>query len=124
MLRLTARLVSKSLFKEGTNKWGAYQIVRFIVQKQHNKEKKKIIFIAMGKAATAVQDFPINERITIHFEPKCTMFNGKWYTELKATSVEKYINRKKVLESMKLGAEPIEEQEYTYQSDAQLFDKE
>jgi hypothetical protein len=124
MLKLTGRLVAKSLIKEGENKYGKWQLVNFIIQKQHNKVKKKIIFTAIGKVAKQVQDIQLKERITIYFEPVCNNpYADKWYTELKATEVEKYISRSRTLDSMN-GGTIISESEFTFNKDEQLFNGE
>ena len=121
MFKLSAKLIAKSLIKEGECKYGRWQLIHFIVQKQHKKEKVKIIFTAIGKVANQVKDIPLKERITIYFTPKCTEYNGKWFTELKASDVDKYVSKKKVWETMNNFSEPLEEKDYKINKDQQLF---
>jgi hypothetical protein len=124
MFRTSGRLIAKSLIKEGQNEWGKWQLVQFIVQKQHNRQKIKIVFVAFGKVARIVQDMPLKEKIDIKFFPNCKEHNGKFYTELKAEEVDKYVSRKRIYETMKDGAEPLSEEEYTSSQDNQLFETE
>jgi len=124
MFRTSGRLIAKSLIKEGQNEWGKWQLVQFIVQKQYNKQKIKIVFVAFGKIARIVQDMPLKEKIDIKFFPNCKEHNGKFYTELKAEEVDKYVSRKRIYETMKDGAEPLSEEEYTSSQDNQLFETE
>jgi hypothetical protein len=124
MFRTSGRLIAKSLIKEGTNEWGKWQLVEFIIQKQHNKKKIKIVFVAFGKVARIVQDMPLKEKLDIKFFPNCKEHNGRFYTELKAEEVEKYVSRKKIYESMRDGAEPLAEEDYASGQDNQLFETE
>lgn len=124
MFRVTGRLTSKSLIKEGKSSFGDWQLVEFIIQKQYRKEKIKLVFVSFGKVARTVQDMALKERITIKFYPKCKEYNGKWYTELKAVEVDKWVSQKRLEETMQDGASPLFEEEYTPEIDNQLFDKE
>jgi len=124
MFRVTGRLASKSLIKEGKSSHGDWQLVEFIIQKQYRKEKIKLVFVSFGKVARTIQDMALKEKISIRFYPKCKEYNGKWYTELKAVEVEKWVSRKRLEETMEDGASPLFPEEYTPTSDNQLFDKE
>jgi len=124
MLRMSGRLIAKSLIKEGVSGHGKWQLVQFIIQKQHNRKKIKIVFVAFGKVAKTVQDMPLKEKLDIKFFPNCKEHNGKFYTELKAEEVEKYISKKRVWEASQVCAEPIAEYEHTPQIDIQLFTQE
>jgi hypothetical protein len=124
MFRTTGRLSAKSLIKEGENDFGKWQLVEFIIKKQYKKKQIKLVFVAFGKVADLIQRTPIKEKISITFFPQCKEYNGKYYTELKATEVEKWISQKKIKDSMKDGAEPLEEKDYTIVDDRPLFDKE
>jgi hypothetical protein len=124
MFKVTGRLTSKSLIKEGKSEWGDWQLVEFMIQKQYRKEKLKLVFVSFGKVAQTIQSTALKEKITIKFYPKCKEHNGKWYTELKAVEVEKWISPTKIAESMKDGAEPLAEEDYTLKDDRPLFDTE
>jgi hypothetical protein len=124
MFRVTGRLVAKSLIKEGKGEWGDWQLVQFIIQKQYRREKIKIVFVSFGKVAKTVQDMALKEKITVKFYPKCNEHEGKYYTELKALDVDKWVSQKRLEEASQEGAEPLFEEEYTPQQDNQLFDKE
>lgn len=121
MLKLTGRIIAKTLIKEGESSYGKWQLVQFIIVKQHNKEKKKIVFTALGKIANQVQDIQLKERITVYFEPKCNEYNNRWFTELKATEVVKYIKKDKTWFARQEGAEPLIEIDYTLTKNNQLF---
>lgn len=91
MLRIIGKLEGKSLIHEGVSEHGAWHIVRFFVEKTFRKKKIKIVFIAKGKLANLVFNIPLKEKIDIRFFPNCKEVNTKWYTELQAISVEKYV---------------------------------
>lgn len=122
MFRTTGRISAKSLIKKGKNEYGDWQLVEFIINKQYKKKQIKLVFVAFGKVAQTILNAPIKEKISITFYPQCKEFNGKYYTELKAVEVEKWISRKKIKDSMKDGAEPLSEEDYTIRDDRPLFD--
>lgn len=124
MLKLTGRLIAKSLIKEGESQFGKWQLVHFIIIKQHNNVKKKIIFTALGKVAKQIQDMPIKEKITVYFEPVCNNpYADKWYTELKATEVIKYIKKPKFTQTI-IGTPEYIKNEINFNTDEQLFNSE
>ncbi len=104
MLKITGRLAGKSLIRKGVSSWGEWDLIEYIITKQHQKKKIKIIFVAIGRLARVINDMPINERITTWFYPKCREYKGKWYTSLTATEIQKYVNRKKLMERMNGGS--------------------
>lgn len=91
MLCITGKLAGKSLIHEGVSQYGTWRIVRFFIEKTFNKKKCKIIFTAKGKLADKVFSILLNEKLDIYFFPDCKEVNSKWYTELRAVSVEKYV---------------------------------
>lgn len=97
MLRITGKLIAKSLLLEGNNNYGKWQLVQIIIEKQINRKKKKIVFTCFGNVANTANDIIINQRITILFEPACN-YNEKynrWFTELKAKQIELYVKKPK-----------------------------
>jgi len=122
MFKVTGRLTGKSLLKEGKGKWGDWQLVEFMIQKQYKKEKIKIVFVSFGNVAKTIQNTALKEKIIIKFYPKCKEYNGKWYTELKAVEVDKWISPSKLAESMRDGGQQLEEEDYTLKDDRPLFD--
>ena len=97
MLKITGTLIAKSLIVEGENKFGKWQALQFIIQKQSNGIKKKIVFVCFGTIDVKVIDIPIKKRITIYFEPDCVYneLRKRWVTKLKAKDVEIYIKKPK-----------------------------
>jgi len=122
MYTITARLVSKSLLKKGETAGVAWEMITFIVQKQHKKKQKKIVFVAFNKLAKQIINIPKNERITITFYPHCTEHKGTWYTSLKVIDIQKYVSKKRIKEAVRNGAEPIPEKDYTIHDDRPLFE--
>ena len=97
MLKITGKLIAKSLILEGENKYGHWQLVQIIIEKQMNRKKKKIVFTCFGNVANAANDIIVNQRVTILFEPACN-YNEKykrWFTELQAKQIEIYVKKPK-----------------------------
>ena len=118
---MTARLVSKSLLKEGVTGDNGWHMITFIVEKQHRKKKKKFVFVAFNKVAKQILYTPNKERITIKFEINCKEHGGKWFTNLKVTEVSKYVSKKKIKSTMRVGEKPLEVLDYTVHDDRPLF---
>jgi len=98
MLKLTGNLIAKSLIKEGEGEYGKWQLIQFIISKQHQKKKKKIVFTAIGKISKKITEIKLKDRIVVYFFPECKEYNGKFYTELKVYDVEIYVSKKKMYE--------------------------
>ena len=79
-----------------TNENKSWRMITFLVQKQHRKKKYKVAFVAYNELADKIANMAVNQRITINFVPMCNEFNGKWYTNLKAIKIEKYISKKQM----------------------------
>jgi len=94
MYKISAKLVSKSLIKEGESEHGKWRLVEFMLQKQFKGEKFKIIFTAFGKNADFILQTKNGTRITVRFVIKCNKANNRWYTNLKATKCEIYKSKK------------------------------
>lgn len=124
MLKLTAKLIGKSLLKEGGQENNKWQMITFIVQKQHKKKVEKIAFIAYNDVARCVLNIPLKQRITIKFVPKCKEHNEIWYTNLKATEVEKYVSKKDRMISIQDGENNSVLNQFGAGVDNQLFTKE
>jgi len=124
MFHISGRLISKSLLREGTNKHGTWQLVEFVIQKQYKKKKTKIAFVAFGKVARFVQECPLKERIKVHFYPKCDKYKDKYYTELKAEEVEKWVSKRQIENRAFINNEELDREEFLIQPDLQLFTKE
>jgi hypothetical protein len=90
VLKVTGKLVSKSLLKSGTSTRGPWQLVDFVIEKQMHGKKIPIAFIALGKQAEKLGTIQVKQRVTVYFFPHCTQFNNKWYSELKVLDIELY----------------------------------
>src|SRR3954469_19317222 len=95
MLKITGKLISKSIMKTGDNAFGKWRIITFILEKTYNKKKYKMMFVAKGKWADFANDIIPKERVTIHFIVDSKEYApGKWGTDLQAIEIEKYVSRK------------------------------
>lgn len=122
MYTITAKLVSKSLLKEGESEHGKWVMLTFIVEKQYKKKKRKFAFIAYNNVAKKIISTPKNERITINFYPECREYENKWYTNLRVFEVEKWISKRKMKDSLQVGGESLLEVDYSVKDDRPLFD--
>jgi hypothetical protein len=95
MFNITGKLISRTLLKSGTNSFGTWRVIQFVVEKQYKGEKKKIPFIATGKNADFVNGINNKERVAVSFFPNSREHNNRLYVELKVISVEKDIKKKK-----------------------------
>ena len=124
MFHITGRLESKSLIREGENEYGKWQMVEFVIYKSYKKKKIRLAFVAFGKLAKEIQEIPHNERITVHFYPNCRQYKNKYYTELKAEEVHKYVSRRKAEERIVVNGEMLDDADFLITPDNQLFDTE
>jgi hypothetical protein len=95
MFTVTGKLSNKSLIKSGVSEVGAWKIVVFIIEKTRNRKPIKIPFTAKGKLAIKIDDIPIGEKITVDFYIEGKKYNERYYTDCVATSVDKYVPKKK-----------------------------
>lgn len=95
MQNISGRLISKSVVYTGQSARGSWRIIKFIIEKNICRKKRKIIFTSSGATADFVDLIPIKEKIKISYFPECKdLGNNRWVTDLKAISVEKYISKK------------------------------
>ena len=95
MFRITGRISSKAIIRQGVSRFGNWKIMRFTITKQHNKEKVQFCFTAKGKLAELVNKLEYNERVEINFFPKCEHVGERWFTELMAVDVEIYVGKQR-----------------------------
>lgn len=120
MLKLSGRLVSKSLIKSGVGEHGEWKIIEFVIQRTYNKKKIKIAFTAGGKRADLVNSIEYKEKITVTFIPSCfySEKHNKHFTELKAIEIDKYV--KKNNQDVYFNNERLNESDYELKRDNQL----
>jgi hypothetical protein len=91
MQKITGRLIFKSLMKVGTNEFGEWKIVNFVLQKTFQKKKYNMLFVAKGKRAKFIESVPYKERLTVHYVIDSKEYKpSKWATDLIAVEIEKY----------------------------------
>lgn len=82
----------KSTVKTGTNEFGEWSIVNFVLRKTFQKKKYDMLFTAKGKWAKFINNVPYKEKITVHYYIKSTEFKPqKWATDLVAFEIEKHV---------------------------------
>jgi hypothetical protein len=97
MLTISGKLLSKSILKSGEGEYGQWKVIQFVIAKTHAKKKIKIAITAKGKYADFINDTPKNEKLKIEFFPYCfySEKNTKYYTELRAVSIERWMPKKR-----------------------------
>ncbi len=108
----------KSLIKSGTNEWGAWRIVEFIIERTYMKKKLQILFVARGKWATFIETVPIKERISVEYIPELKQYGTKRFQDLKATNIEKYVKRKTA--AVYFGGELVNKSDFEINPDLSL----
>lgn len=92
MQKISGTLIFKSLMKYGTNDFGEWKIINFVLQKTFQKKKYYMLFVAKGKRAKFIESVPIKERLTVHYVIDSKEYKPqKWATDLVATEIEKYV---------------------------------
>jgi len=120
MLKLSGRLISKSLIRSGVSEHGEWKIVEFVIQRTYNKKKIKIAFTASGKKADLINSISYKEKLTITFVPNCFLSSkhNKYFTELKAIEIDKWV--KKHNHDVYFNNERLNESDYELKKDNQL----
>ena len=95
MFTVRGKLSNKSLVKSGVSERGTWQIIQFLIEKTKNKKPIFIPVIAKGKLADKIDETPIGEKIKVEFYIEGKPYNGKYFTDCIATSIEKYVPKKK-----------------------------
>ncbi len=93
MNKITGRLIHKSLIKKGQGQFGEWKIVEFMIEKSFQKKKYKALFAAKGKWADFIEQVPVKEKITVHYIIDSKEFKGRWFTDLRAIEIEKYVKK-------------------------------
>lgn len=120
MLDVSGVLVSKSVIKEGVSAHGAWRLIEFVIERTFCKKKYKIAFTTIGKRADLINETSLKERITVSFIPSCAYSEkyNRYFTELKAINVEKYIPKKKF--NVRFDGEVVNSSEFELKKDNQL----
>ena len=87
----------KSLLMQGESENGKWKTINFGLKKQFNKKKTDVYFTAHGSLASTIEKIKVGEKVRIEFFPKSKEYKGRWFTELVAVSVEKYIQKSKLI---------------------------
>lgn len=125
MFVVTGKLSNKSLIKSGISENGAWKIMMFLVEKTRNRKSIKIPIIAKGKLADKIDSVPIGERIKVDFYIEGKPYNGKYFTDCIATSIEKYVPKKKWIHGqVTFGNEVYEDGSENLGTDIHLFKEE
>jgi len=98
MQKISGRLIFKSTVRTGTNEFGAWSIVNFVLRKTFQKKKYDMLFTAKGKWSKFINEVPYKERVTVHYYIKSTEYKPqKWATDLVAFEIEKYVPKNMVI---------------------------
>lgn len=125
MFVVTGKLSNKSLIKSGVSENGAWKIMMFLVEKTRNRKPIFIPIIAKGKLADKIDSVPIGERIKVDFYIEGKPYNGKYFTDCIATSIEKYIPKKKWIHGqVTFGGETFSDGSENLGTDIHLFKEE
>lgn len=123
MFKIIGKIKGKTLISEGTSVYGKWRIMRFMIEKQYNKKKRKFVFTAKGRMAELAFKIPTDEKVIIHFFPDCVqMPNGKWYTEMIVEEIDKYIPKNQRYQTV-FNGEIVDEPDIEFKEDLQLFKK-
>lgn len=95
MQKISGRLIFKSLMKYGTNDFGEWKIINFVLQKTFQKKKYNMLFVAKGRRAKFIESVPLKEKLTVEYVIDSKEYKPqKWATDLVAVEVEKYVPKK------------------------------
>jgi len=118
MFFVTGKLSDKAFKKTGVSENGAWTIIQFLIVKKRKGKPIKIPIIARGKLANKLDDFVVGEKLRIEFYIEGKEFNGKFYTECYALSIEKYVKKQYFITH---GSEMFEGEKDIIQIDNHLF---
>ena len=118
MNKITGRIIHKSVVKKGHGEYGEWRVIDFIIEKSFKKKKYKALFSAKGRLADFIEQTPLKEKLTIHYVIDSREYKGRWFTDLRATEIEKYV--KKNFQVVRLGDEIANKSELESNTDLQL----
>ena len=70
---------------------GDFLSLFIIITKIMNKKKRTIGFDCFGKVAEKILTFRLNDRVEVEYFMETKKYNNRWYTNIKAKSIEKVI---------------------------------
>jgi hypothetical protein len=86
-LKISGKVVSIPHPQTGKGKKGEWVKQDFVIETSE-QYPKKICFSAWGQLASIVGSLNEHDEVTVSFNPESREYNGRWYTELKATGIE------------------------------------
>ncbi len=87
-LEITGKLVQLLEEQKGESARGPWLKQEFLIETEE-KFPKQICLAAWNERASALKSFQPGERLKIAFDIESREFRGKWYTNLKAWSVDR-----------------------------------
>ena len=120
MFFVTGKIVNKSLIKNGVSDKGSWKIITFLIEKTKNKKKIKLPFTAKGSLAEKVSEISLGQKVRVEFYIVGREYNGRYYPDVIATDIEKYVNKKKSY-PVHIGDETFVSSDNFLNSELQLF---
>jgi len=121
MFNIVGNFVSKSIIASGTNEYGEWKIIRFAIEKQYRKKKKKFYFTAKNKNATFVSKLMKGHRISVKFFPEQVVKDTRVFTELMAEEVHYYVKKDRLYQTI-INGEIKPDLDIEFGDDLTLFD--